>query len=350
MTKKDYYEILGVVKGAETPEIKKAYRQKALEFHPDRNNSHDAEERFKEASEAYEVLSDPQKRRIYDQFGHAGLEGRGFHGFEGVEDVFSSFGDIFEDFFGGMGGFGRSRSRRSSHPKGGDLEASVTIDLKDVLEGVKKEIEIYREVACEQCSGSGSRSGKRQACSGCNGSGHVAHSQGFFMIQTACPQCRGAGEVLKDPCYDCRGQGRVRKKKSLSVKVPAGVEHGMHLILRGEGHFGQNRGVPGDLYVSVRVNPHPFFQRQENNIHCEVPVSFTQAALGATLTVPTLEGETAVHLPVGIDSGEELCLKKKGLPGLRGGRRGDQIIRIRVKTPKKLSKAQKKLLEELDKI
>lgn len=344
-TKRDYYDILGVTRGAELGEVKKAYRQKALQFHPDRNQ-HDAqaEEKFKEASEAYEVLSDPQKRQIYDQFGHRGLEGRGFHGFEGVNQVFSSFGDLFEEFFGT--GFGFSSRRRSRSAQGADLETSLKITFEEMVSGVKKEVMIHKEVACEHCSGTGSKSGRRSACPACGGSGHVAHSQGFFMIQTTCPRCRGQGEFLADPCADCRGQGKVRAKKILTVKVPPGVEEGMHLVLRGEGNAGFNGGPAGDVYASVHVERHPFFERRGDDIFFTLPVSMPSAALGLSVTVPTLEGDKKMDLPAGMNSGEELRLKKMGIPNVRDGRRGDQIVRVIVETPKKLSRRQRQLLEE----
>lgn len=351
-TKRDYYEILGVRREAGESEIKRAYRQKALEFHPDRNQ-HDpkAEEKFKEASEAYEVLSDSNKRQIYDQFGHAGLEGRGFHGFDRVDDIFSSFGDIFEEFFGGMGGFGfggkrGGGGRRQRVQRGNDLEANVTISFQDVFSGVKRDVAIHREVFCDACQGKGSKSGKLSACQTCHGSGQIAHSQGFFMIQTTCPRCKGVGEFLSDPCDDCRGQGRVRKEKDLSVKIPAGVEDGMHLILRGEGDAGVHGGPNGDLYVAVHITPHDFFERHGDDLHCAIPVSMPQAALGTKIRIPSLEGEQEISIPEGIDSGEEIRLKKQGFPNVRSGKRGDQIVRILVKTPKKLSRKQKKLLEE----
>lgn len=350
VTRRDYYEILGLSRGAAPEEIKKAYRKKALEFHPDRNPDPKAEETFKEASEAYEVLCDPDKRQIYDRFGHAGLEGRGYHGFEGVEDVFSAFGDVFEEFFGGFGGFGRSRAaRRSQAARGGDVEAAVTVRLEDILRGVEKPVSVYREGACDACSGSGSVSGKKKQCASCHGTGHVSHSQGFFMIQTTCPRCRGAGEYLADPCADCRGQGRVRKKKDLTVKVPAGIQEGTHLVLRGEGHSGLNGGPGGDLYIRVRVEAHPLFTREGEEIHYTLPVSMTDAALGRKCRVPTLEGEEEIGLPEGTDSGETVRLKKKGLPHLRSGKRGDQVVHVQVKTPKKLSRHQRQLMEEFEK-
>lgn len=349
-TKRDYYDILGVSRRATTSDIKKAYRQKALEFHPDRNPSSDAEEKFKEASEAYEVLSDSQKRQIYDQFGHAGLEGRGFHGFHGVEEVFNSFGDIFEEFFGsgfGFGGFGNRGRRRSTNPRrGSDIEAATTVSFMEMVQGISKEIAVYQESRCDTCEGKGSESGKMRHCQACSGSGQIAHSQGFFMIQTTCSHCGGRGEFLADPCRDCRGQGRVRKKKNLNLKVPPGVEEGMHLVLRDEGNLGSHGGPRGDLYVKVRVEPHPFFERRGDDVYCSIPISMTQAALGVTMKVPTLTGEEEIKIPEGIDSGEELRLKKMGIPNIHSGKKGEQIIKIIVKTPKKLSRKQRELLED----
>lgn len=355
MTKRDYYEILGISKNAELGEIKKAYRQRAMEFHPDRNQ-HDpqAEEKFKEASEAYEVLSDSQKRQIYDQLGHAGLDRQGFHhGFSNMNDIFSSFSDIFEDFFGaGFGGFGARRggSGRGRARKGGDCETSVAIAFQEVLNGVKKEVTLHKEAVCDACVGKGSKSGKTQACVACGGSGQMAHQQGFFMIQTTCSRCRGEGEIISDPCEECRGQGRVRAKKNLTVKVPPGVEDGMSLVLRGEGNAGVSGGPAGDLYVHVHVEPHELFERKGDEIHCAIPVSVSQAALGMRISVPTLEGHQHVDLPEGIDSGEEIRLKKMGFPNVRSGKRADQVVKIIVKTPKKLSKKQKQLLEEFSKL
>ena len=351
-TKRDYYAILGLSREADLGQIKKAYRQKALDFHPDRNQ-HDpqAEEKFKEASEAYEVLSDPQKRQIYDQLGHAGLEGRGFHGFDRVDDIFASFGDIFEDFFGGFSPFGSSRSRRggSRARHGGDLEASLNISFEEAVFGTKKEIDIHKEASCEACSGKGSKSGRTNACATCGGSGQVAHSQGFFMIQTTCPRCHGAGEFIADPCDECRGQGRVRKKKMVTVKVPAGVEDAMRLVLRGEGNAGMQGGGSGDLYVFIRVAPHSFFERKGDDVHCTVPVSMVQAAIGTKIKVPTLEGEEEIKIEEGTDSGHEIRLKRKGIANVHSGRRGDQVIKIVVTTPKKLSKKQRQLLEDFSK-
>ncbi|MDO8526431.1 MAG: molecular chaperone DnaJ [Deltaproteobacteria bacterium] len=341
--RRDYYEVLGVDRQAELGQIKKAYRQKAMDHHPDRNQSDPAaEEKFKEAAEAYEVLSDPQKRQIYDQLGHAGLEGRGFHGFDQMDDIFSSFGDIFEDFFGGRGG----SSRRERAHRGSDLGTSLTISFEESFHGVKKTIDIHRESACETCSGKGSKSGKKHPCVQCGGSGHVAHAQGFFMIQTTCPRCHGAGQLISDPCDDCRGHGKVRQKKNLAVTIPAGVEDVMRLVLRGEGNAGLQGGESGDLYVEVRVKPHDFFERHGDHVFCAVQVGLPEAALGAKIKVPTLEGERELEIPDGTDSGAEFHLKKMGMPNVHSGKRGDQVVKVIVKTPKKLSKKQKQLLEE----
>lgn len=346
--RRDYYEILGLDSRADASQIKKAYRQKAMEHHPDRNKEPGAEEKFKEASEAYQVLSDPQKRQIYDQFGHAGLEGRGFHGFDTMEDVFSSFGGIFEELFGGgLGGFGLGRRQGHSRARqGGDVGIPLTITFEEMVQGIKKEVSVHKEGACEVCHGAGSKTGKRKSCPACGGRGQVAHSQGFFMIQTTCPRCRGEGEFLADPCDECRGQGRVRKKKNLTVKVPPGVEDGMRLVIRGEGHAGLQGAAAGDLYVEIHVQPHSLFERRGDDIHCALPVSVIDAALGKRVAVPTLNGNHTLDLPEGIDSGEEIRLKKMGIPNVHSGRRGDQIVKVIVKTPKKLSRAQKKLLED----
>lgn len=351
MPKRDYYEILGVSQNADEQGIKKAYRAKAMEFHPDRNR-HDpqAEEKFKEASEAYEILSDPKKREIYDQFGHAGLQGQGgFHGFSGnVEDIFGSFSDVFEDFFGGSFGARRGGKRARRPQKGGDIEAEMTISFSEMLHGIEKDQAYYQESNCETCHGKGSASGDLQHCPRCHGSGHISHQQGFFMVQTTCPQCRGSGTHLSDPCADCRGVGRVRKKKNMKVKVPAGIVHGMHLVLRGEGSAGLNGGSPGDLYVLIRVQQDPYFERRGDDLHSVLKISMIDAALGVKVKVKTTEGEKEIAIPEGIDSGEEILLKKMGVPNIRGGQKGNQIIRVLVETPKKLSRKQKKLLEDFN--
>lgn len=347
-TRRDYYEILEVDRSADEGAIKRAYRKLAMEFHPDRNQ-HDpqAEEKFKEASEAYEVLSDVSKRQVYDRFGHAGLQGQGFHGFDSMGDVFNSFGDLFEEFFGGAGTRGRRQGPRAY--QGNDVQQQVTVSFKEAAFGIDKEVVIHKEAACDACHGKGWIKEGYKNCSLCDGAGQVMHRQGFFMLQTTCSQCRGAGQTLSDPCHDCRGHARVRKKKNLSVKVPAGVEDGMNLLLRGEGDAGLNGGPAGNLYVHVTVERDRFFERKGDNVFCNVSVSMTQAALGAKIKVPTLEGETEIEIPAGIDGGEEVHIKKMGFPNVHSKKRGDQVVRVTVKTPKKISKKQRELLEQFDK-
>lgn len=355
MNKRDYYEILGVRKDADSSEIKKAYRQAAFKFHPDKNQGDkESEEKFKEASEAYEVLSDPQKRQLYDSYGHAGLEGAGFRGFSGVDDVFSSFGSIFEEFFGGrMGGggfdfgFGGGRGKRNRARGGSDLRHDIAISFEESAFGVEKEISLTKQEICTACKGSGAAEGtNRDTCPTCRGSGNVAHSQGFFMIQTTCPKCHGEGSVISKPCGECRGHGRVRASKKLKVKVPPGVEDGMRLILRGEGEAGENGGPAGDLYVVVEINHHNLFNRDGDQVMMELPISFPQAALGTKLIVPTLYGNEEIEIPAGIESGEQIRLKGKGFPNVHSKKKGDHVVTVFVKTPKKLSKKQKELLEE----
>lgn len=353
MIKRDYYEVLGVGRNASDTEVKKAYRRLAMEYHPDRNKAHDAEERFKEASEAYEVLSDSNRRQIYDAYGHSGLEGSGFHGFTNVEDIFSSMGDIFEEFFGGMGGFdfgfgGRRSAGRRRARHGADLRHDISLGFMEAATGTEREISVTRQTRCETCRGSGQAPGTgRVACKTCGGAGQVTQRQGFFILQTTCPTCHGEGQRLEKACDECRGHGRVRKSRKITVKVPAGVEDGMQLVLRGEGEAGDEGGEPGDLYVFVRVEPHEFFERSGDDILCTVPISFPQAALGARVKVPSLDSEIEVEIPAGIETGESLRIKGKGLPNVHHrSRRGDQIVRIVVKTPKNLTKRQKQLLEE----
>jgi len=347
MEKRDYYEVLGVEKGASKAEIKKAYRQKALEYHPDRtNHCKESEEKFKEASEAYEVLHDDQKRQLYDAYGHAGLQSHGFQGFHGMDDIFSSFSDIFEDFFGGgMGSRGRSRAR-----SGSDMRYDLTITLEEAATGVEREISVSKAVECSECNGTGSATGKMITCSSCGGTGAVTRQQGFFVMQTPCSQCGGRGQSVEKVCEECRGHGRVQAKRKLKVKVPPGVDNGMHLVLRGEGEAGQQGGPAGDLYVIVAVKSHDLFARQGNDLISEIPLSFVQAALGTKIKVPTLDGEEEVDVPAGVQYGDELRLKRKGMPDVhRSYRQGDLVVRLIVKTPTKLSKKQKKILEEFQK-
>jgi len=348
MARRDYYEILGVSRDATEEEIKKAYRKAALKYHPDRNpGDKEAEEKFKEAAEAYEVLRDPEKRRLYDQFGHEGLKGTGFTGFSGFEDIFSSFSDIFEEFFG-FGRSTRSRGRSRSQARAGrDLRYDLTISFMDAAFGKDTEIEISRLEPCIICRATGIKPGSNPAvCPYCHGRGEIVRSQGFFTMSTTCSYCRGQGQVITDPCPDCRGQGQVKKRRKLSIKIPAGVETGSRLRLRGEGEPGLNGGPPGDLYIYIQVEPHEFFQRNGNDIICQIPISFPQAALGADIEIPTLSGTKKISIPPGIQSGETICLKGEGIPYLKGGGRGDQIVQVIVRTPTKLTKRQEELLRE----
>jgi molecular chaperone DnaJ len=346
--KRDYYDVLGVSKSASDSEIKAAYRKLALKYHPDRNpGDKAAEESFKEAAEAYDVLRDGQKRRIYDQFGHQGLEGQGFRGFGGFEDIFSSFGDIFEDFFGfGTRGRGRSRVQRGS-----DLRYDMTLEFMDAAFGVETTIDLEKAESCPQCQGSGAEAGSQpQTCPQCGGAGQVGRSQGFFTVRTTCPQCRGYGQIITNPCGNCRGTGQVAVRKTVSVKIPGGVDTGSRLRLSGEGEAGPQGGPAGDLYVFIHVKPHDFFQRDGSDIICRIPVSFVQAALGDSVKVPTLDGEKSLDIPKGTQPGELFRFRGEGIPSLRTGRRGDQIIQVNIKTPTHLNKKQEALLREFAKL
>jgi len=348
MVKRDYYEILGVSRNANGEEIKKAYRQMALQYHPDRNpGDREAEEKFKEASEAYEVLRDPEKRSLYDRFGHDGLKGVGFRGFADFEDIFSSFGDIFDDFFGF--GFGdRRRKRRTYARRGADLRYDLSISFREAAFGKEKELEIEKHEICETCSGTGVKPGKsKQTCPGCGGRGQIAHTQGFFTISSTCSRCHGQGEIITHPCIECKGNGVVIKPKRLKVKMPAGVETGIRLKLNGEGEAGERGGPPGDLYVVLHVEPDPFFERVGNDILCQVPISFSQAALGAKIEVPTLNGSEKISIPPGTQTGQVFTIKGEGIPYLHGRGRGDELVQVVVKTPTTLSRRQVKLFEEL---
>jgi molecular chaperone DnaJ len=348
MTKRDYYEILGIARNASAEEIKKSYRQLALKYHPDRNpGDSECEEKFKEASEAYEVLRDPEKRGLYDRFGHEGLRNSGFSGFTGFDDIFASFGDIFEDFFG-FGGFGGRRRNRSSARRGADLRFDMSITLHDAAFGIERNIEVEKAVQCSTCSGSGAAAGTSpETCSTCRGTGRVMQQQGFFSIATTCPRCRGNGTTIAKPCKQCRGSGRELQNKSLKVKIPAGVETGMKLRLNSEGEPGERNGPPGDLYVFIHVEEDSFFQRHNNDIVCQVPISFSQAALGTELDVPTLYGQEKLKIPRGIQSGDLLSIKGAGMPHLNSRGKGDQIVQVIVKTPARLSKKQEEIFREL---
>lgn len=347
-SKRDFYEVLALHREASVEEIKKAYRKAALQYHPDRNpGDRSAEEKFKEASEAYEVLIDSHKREIYDRFGHAGLSGTDFHPFTNVEDVFESFGDIFEDFFG-LGGNRRSGQRRAR--RGDDLRYDLRISFLEAYHGIEREISVHKSEKCEECEGLGYPLGsKPSTCQQCNGQGQVYRSQGFFTVSSTCPICRGQGSIVKVLCKVCSGKGSVPKEKKLKVKIPGGVETGNRLVLRGEGSAGAEGGPAGDLYVVLSVEEHEFFQRDGVDIWMDLPVSFVQAALGAKIQVPLVEGEEEVEIPRGIDAGDTIVLKGKGFPDLQGGKRGSQILQVVLKTPKHLSSKQEELLREFQK-
>jgi molecular chaperone DnaJ len=344
MAKRDYYEILGVARNAGQEEIKRSYRKLAMQYHPDRNpGDREAEEKFKAASEAYEVLRDHEKREIYDRFGHEGLRGTGFTGFRGFEDIFSTFGDIFEDFFG----FGTTRRGRTMARGGADLRYDLTISFLDAAFGKELNIEIPRSMQCDYCGGSGAEPGTSPStCPTCNGHGQISRAQGFFSISTTCPDCGGEGEVIHTPCIHCRGQKRVMKKKNLSLKIPPGVETGSRLRLRGEGEEGERGGPPGDLYVIIHVEPHEFFERDGDDIICQIPISFVQAALGGDIEVPTLNGTKKLAIPKSTQNGQIFRLKGEGIDHMMAYGRGDEIVQVIVKTPTKLTKRQEELLKE----
>jgi molecular chaperone DnaJ len=347
-TKRDYYEILGVDRNADADAIKASYRKLALKYHPDRNpGDKEAEENFKEAAEAYEVLRNSHKRNIYDQYGHQGLQGTGFTGFRGFEDIFSSFGDIFEEFFG----FGGGRRSRTAARRGADLRYDLTISFMDAAFGTDTEIEIEKLQNCRTCQATGCEPGTYpEECRQCGGTGQISRTQGFFSIRTSCPHCRGEGRSIPHPCPDCRGTGQVERVEKVSVKIPPGVDTGTRLRLASEGESGALGGPPGDLYVFVNVKPHDFFKRNNNDIICQVPISFIQAALGADIDVPTLTGEKNLHIPKGTQPGEVFRFKGEGIPHLRGYGRGDQIMQVLVKTPTGLTKKQEGLLKEFAKL
>ncbi|HNP36920.1 MAG TPA: molecular chaperone DnaJ [Woeseiaceae bacterium] len=348
MAKRDYYEILGVSKTATTSEIKKAYRRLAMKHHPDRNKDDaTAEARFKEAKEAYEVLHDQDKRAAYDQFGHDGLRGRAGGGFSSAEGFSDIFGDVFGDIFGA----GRGRGGASQVFRGADLGYELKLDLETAVSGKTATIEIPTQVSCKTCAGSGAKEGSKPvACTTCNGVGQVRMQQGFFSIQQTCPVCKGAGTTIADPCTDCHGRGRVQKTKTLSVKVPPGVDSGDRIRLSGEGEAGRNSGPPGDLYVEIRVRPHRIFERDGADLSCEVPVSFVNATLGGEVELPTLNGHVALKIPPGTQSGKVFRLRGKGVTTVRDPRTGDLFARVVVETPVNLSEAQKEMLMRFDEL
>lgn len=344
MAKRDYYEVLGVSRGVSEQELKKAYRRVAMKHHPDRNpGDKESEDKFKEASEAYEVLADPQKRAAYDQFGHAGVEGAGGMGGGGFGSFSDIFGDVFGDIFGGGGG-----GRRGGPMRGADLRYTLELDLEDAVKGTTVKIKVPTLVTCNTCSGSGAKPGTSPTtCSTCGGHGQVRMQQGFFSVQQTCPTCRGKGKAIADPCRDCHGQGRVEETKTLSVKVPPGVDTGDRIRLAGEGEAGADGGPAGDLYVQVAVKEHEFFQRDGRNLYCEVPISIFDACLGGELEVPTLDGRVKLKVPAETQTGKLFRLRGKGVTPVRGGPAGDLLCRVVLETPVNLSKKQKELLEEL---
>ena len=344
--KADYYEVLGVSRGASEQELKSAYRKLAMQHHPDRNpDNPEAEDQFKLASEAYQVLSDPEKRAVYDRYGHAGLSGAsGFDpsGFSG-QDI----GDIFGDIFGEMFNMGASRGATRAQ-KGRDLRADISLTFEESVFGKQTEIKIRRMEACSTCRGTGAAAGRGPtACAQCGGRGQVRYQQGFFSVARACGACGGTGSVIVEPCKDCRGDGRQPKEHTINVTVPAGIEDGMRIRYQGEGDAGRSGGPTGDLYVVVSVHQHPFFEREGNDLHYVIPISFPQAALGAELPIPTLEGEVKLKIPEGTQSGRQFRLRNKGVPVLNDHGRGDLIVHVAVQIPTKLNKMQKELLRQL---
>ncbi len=348
MSKRDYYEVLGVERGADDATIKKAYRRLAMKYHPDRNpDDKDAEEKFKEAKDAFEVLSDPKKRQTYDQFGHAAFEngGGGFGGGAGGPDLGDIFGDVFGDIFGNRGG-GRGRGRS----RGADLQTRLDVSLEDAVRGSQQRIEVPTYVSCGSCSGSGAKPGTgKKTCGTCRGAGQVRMQQGFFSVQQTCQACGGVGETIEDPCRTCSGQGRVRETKTLQVKVPAGVDTGDRIRLTGEGEAGERGSPAGDLYVVINVIEHPIFERDDANLHCEVPIDIVTAALGGELEVPTLAGRVKLKIPAGTQTDKMFRLRGKGVKPVRGGAQGDLICRVKVETPVNLSDSQRELLSEFGK-
>jgi molecular chaperone DnaJ len=353
MAKRDFYEVLGLAKGASEDEIKKAYRKLAMKYHPDRNQgdkAKEAEEQFKEVKEAYEMLSDAKKRAAYDQFGHAGVDpnmggGRGGDGFGG--GFADAFGDIFGDIFGQGGG-----GRRGGGPqvyRGNDLSYAMEITLEEAAAGKDSQIRIPSWDECDTCHGSGAKPGtSAKTCSTCNGSGTVHMRQGFFSVQQTCPHCRGTGKIIPEPCTACHGQGKIKKTKTLEVKIPAGINEGMRIRSAGNGEPGTNGGPAGDLYIEIRIKQHEIFERDGDDLHCTVPVQLTSAALGGSIEVPTLGGKAEIEIPEGTQHGKTFRLRGKGIKGLRSSYPGDLYCHIQVETPVKLTEHQRKLLKELD--
>jgi molecular chaperone DnaJ len=364
MAKRDYYEVLGVSKGANADEIKKAYRTKAKELHPDRNKDNpDAEKQFKEAGEAYDILKDAEKKAAYDRFGHAAFEGGtgagarpgggfGGAGGPGQGDFASAFSDVFDDLFGDfMGGGARGGpGGRQRAARGADLRYNLRVDLEQAYKGLQKTIDVPTSVTCDSCDGSGAEGGAEPTtCPTCSGMGKVRAQQGFFTVERTCPTCSGLGQIIKNPCKTCGGQGRTQKERSLSVNIPAGVETGTRIRLAGEGEAGMRGGPAGDLYIFIEVAPHKIFEREDTNLFCHVPVSVAKAALGGDIEVPTIDGgRSRVKIPEGSQSGRQMRLRGKGMPALRGGGHGDMFIELAVETPVNLTARQKEILKEFD--
>jgi molecular chaperone DnaJ len=359
MAKRDYYEVLGLSKGASADDIKKAYRKKAKELHPDRNaDNPDSERQFKEAGEAYDVLKDPDKKAAYDRFGHAAFEGGtggggarpgGFGGGAGQGDFASAFSDVFDDLFGDFMGGGRGGGRQRA-ARGADLRYNLRVTLEEAYAGLQKAIKVPSAVPCDACEGSGAEGGAQPStCPTCSGMGKVRAQQGFFTVERTCPTCGGLGQIIKNPCKSCQGQGRVQKDRALSVNIPAGVETGTRIRLAGEGEAGMRGGPAGDLYIFIEVAKHELFEREETNLFCRVPVSMTKAALGGDIEVPTIDGgRSRVKIPPGSQSGRQMRLRGKGMPALRGGAPGDMFIEMAVETPVNLTARQTELLREFE--
>lgn len=359
--KRDYYEVLGLKKGASEGEIKKAFRKMAMKYHPDKNpGDKEAEEKFKEINEAYAVLSDPDKKDKYDRFGHAGVDpnagfggtGGGFGGFGGFEDIFDMFGGAFGGGFGGFGG--GSRGRRNGPKKGSDLQKSITIDFEEAAFGVKKQIRINKYVKCKTCGGSGAAPGtSKKSCPKCGGTGEVKTTQrtplGTFQSVSPCPDCNGTGEINETPCSDCGGTGKIRDNVTISVNIPAGVDNDSVIPIKGQGEPGINGGPDGDLYIVINVRPHKLFERRGQDLWLEIPISFNQAALGDDIVVPTLEGKVSYKVPAGTQPGTVFRLKGKGIKGVRSGRKGDLYVKVTLEIPTKLNSKQKKAIEAMGK-
>ena len=350
MSKRDFYEVLGVSRDASERDIKKAYKRLAMKFHPDRNQGDEsAADKFKEVKVAYEILTDPQKKAAYDQYGHAAFEQGGMGGGGGFGGGQGDFGDIFGDVFGDIFGGGRRGGGQQRAQRGSDLRYNMELTLEEAVRGVSKEIEVPTLVECDTCDGSGAKKGSSaQTCGTCHGHGQVQMRQGFFAVQQTCPTCNGKGKIIKDPCNSCHGQGRKQKTKTLSVKIPAGVDTGDRIRLSGEGEAGEQGAPAGDLYVQVHVKEHNIFERDGNNLYCEVPVSFSMAALGGEVEVPTLDGRVNLKVPEETQTGRMFRMRGKGVKGVRGGGVGYLIVKLVVETPVKLSSRQKELLREFE--